>query len=552
MNLLFLRVIEFLNPLITRLGADFGQVRAIVELKLRLDNRRTYPAFGQYRQNRQKESGNAFWWMLVIYSLFMGPLAAIFLWITGDQMPLFGFSYAYGVAMTIVAMTLITDFSSVMLDSSDNTIILPRPVSSRTLLVARLLHITLYLLLISLAVELASIVTVFVKFGLLAGLTFMLFGLLSILLVVFLTNLFYLLLMRFTSEEKLREVINYFQIAAAIFFYAIYQILPRMLAFVEDSFTLNIRWWHYLLPPVWLGGAVESLVFQKFDALHLGLVALALLMPFVGLWVMNHYLAPLYNQRLAMLDTDHRSTAAGRPTTDRTGGLARLVARNPVEQAAFAFTWRIMLRDRKFKLKAYPALGYMVVILFMLFWRSGQGWSEEGNRKYLLLLYFANLVGMQVLPFVWHSDQYKAAWLYAVSPLAQPGMLISGAVKAVLVQFCLPVYLITGLITLMLAGPHSIGDILLSWGINASTLVLFALGGNSRMPFSMPLEQVTKGTNTFRVFGIMAAVGLLGFLHYGMASLPYVVWMAIPLAWGGFLLLVRNLQQTPWASVKEA
>ena len=51
----------------------------------------------------------------------------------------------YTYIMVMISMTLITDFSSILLDTSDNTIILPRPVDSRTLFAARLTHILLYL-----------------------------------------------------------------------------------------------------------------------------------------------------------------------------------------------------------------------------------------------------------------------------------------------------------------------------------------------------------------------------------------------------------------------
>ncbi len=40
-----------------------------------------------------------------------------------------------------------------------------------------------------------------------------------------------------------------------------------------------------------------------------------------------------------------------------------------------------------------------------------------------------------------YSDKYKAAWVYFVAPLAAPGRLLSGAWKAALVKFLLPVYI---------------------------------------------------------------------------------------------------------------
>ena len=53
----------------------------------------------------------------------------------------------------MMAMTLVTDFATVLLDTTDNQVILPRPVSSKTLFMARLVHILLYLLQFTIALS---------------------------------------------------------------------------------------------------------------------------------------------------------------------------------------------------------------------------------------------------------------------------------------------------------------------------------------------------------------------------------------------------------------
>lgn len=550
MNGLFLLILSWLRPLITRLGADFEQVRAIVALKLTLDNRRTYTAFGNQQQYKQKDRSNSFWLMLLLYSI-MGLAGVGMLLTMYRQAPLFALSFSFVLPMLLVGMALISDFSAVLLDSSDNSIILPCPVTSRTLLVARLVHICLYLFMISLATSVASLVFVGIKFGLPMALVYFTFTLLGTLLVVFMTNLLYLLLMRFASEEKLREVITYMQIIVAIFFYAGYQILPRMIETTGQTVTMTIQWWHYLLPPVWLGGAMEAVLSLTFDTTHTVLLFLSILTPFVGLWVTVKYLTPLYSQRIASIDTEARSTSPAVPTsqpTDQAGWLAKWVTGSAVEAAGFSLTWRTMLRDRQFKLRAYPTIGYMIVLFFMFFWRSPSSFSnfQTGGFTTMLPLYFCSLMLSNAINLLWYSDQHKAAWVYAATPLTNPGSVMLGAVKAAVMQFLIPVQLFISAIILYLVGWQALDDVVLTLGINLIVAGLYAIASGYHLPFSVPLNQMTKGANVARTIGTMLLIAILGFAHWGLTKVPYGVLVGIPVSAVGVYILNQTIRRAGW------
>lgn len=549
MNGLFLMILSWLRPLIVRLGADADQVRAIVALKLTLDNRRNYTAFAA-QQYKQKDRSNSFWLMLLLYG-FMGLAGMGVLLTAYSQAPLYALSFSYAIPMVLVGMALISDFSAVLLDSSDNTIILPCPVTGRTLLIARLIHICLYLLMISLATSIASLIVVGIRFGLPMALVYFVFTILGTLLVVFLTNLLYLLLMRFASEEKLREVITYMQIVVAIFFYAGYQILPRMIEATGREITMTVQWWHYLLPPVWLGGAMETMLTFTFDSVHIGLLLLTLLTPFIGLWITVKYLTPLYSQRIASIDTDARSASlshAVTQSTDQVEKMANLLSGSPSEAAGFVLTWRTMLRDRQFKLRAYPALGYMVVLFFMFFWRSPSMRDnfDAGGFSTLMPLYLCSLMLSNAINLIWYSDLYKAAWVYATTPLAEPGSVMLGAVKAAIVQFLLPVQLIVSVVVLYLAGWSVLDDVLLTVGINLLIAGLYAIGSGYHLPFSTPINQLTKGANVARTLLTMLVIGILGFAHWGLTKIPYGVLFGIPFVAVGVYLLYRSIRRAGW------
>ena len=68
----YLKILTLLRPIFTRLGVNFEQLRAIVEVKLKMDNRRT-----RYNQaaKKQKESNSSFFWTLLIYAFLSSFLA---------------------------------------------------------------------------------------------------------------------------------------------------------------------------------------------------------------------------------------------------------------------------------------------------------------------------------------------------------------------------------------------------------------------------------------------------------------------------------------------
>jgi uncharacterized membrane protein len=114
--------------------------------------------------------------------------------------------------MMMIGMTLITDFSSVLLDTSDNTIILPRPVDSRTLFFSRIIHISIYLGQLAVGLTLIPLLVIIYKYSMFFSIAFFISIMLAIIFSLIITLAAYLVIMRFTSEENLKNMINYLQI----------------------------------------------------------------------------------------------------------------------------------------------------------------------------------------------------------------------------------------------------------------------------------------------------------------------------------------------------
>ena len=548
---IILYLLDRLQPLFRAMGADHGQLRAIVQVKLMMDNRRSTVSLGRYGKQSVEKSNN-FTRILGIYALVGGILSLSMLTRSDRDLMFFPLTLQFSYVMALCAMTLISDFSSVILDSSDNQIILPRPVSSRTLWLARIVHITSYLFAIALSLSAVGVLVIGYRFGGLAGLLFLMMALLSAVLMVFLTNVFYLVLMRFISEEKLREVINYFQIVMAVLFYGGYQLLPRLMdtrTMLTES--LEHQWWHYAVPPMWMAGAVDVVVRPVLDQTHLIFLSLALLMPFAGLWLMNRFLTLDFTQKLGSIDQESApapSTQSIRQTgpawVDR---VSDWITTTPLERAAFAFTWRVTGRDRKFKLKTYPQLGFglaYVVILSI----QGQSLGSSGF-FYLFALYFAGIYVMVAQYQLSVSDNYRASWVYGSAPIRDPGDVLSGSLKALIIKLLMPFYVLLSGYILLRYGTDKIDDVLLALFNSLIMLISAALLSTRYLPFSVEPDAL-KQNNTARGLLVSVVLGVVGFTHYGLTLVSYGVVCAIPVSALVFWFLLRQYRRTGWGQIE--
>ena len=116
-------------------GADYGQFRTILAAKLTLDNRRQTLA----RFSQQETSQPTGLLASLGFFVFMGAFVSFVL--LARVSPLVAFTVIFTFIMFMLAMSLIADFSAVLLDTVDLIVLGPRPVSGRTILVARLAHI---------------------------------------------------------------------------------------------------------------------------------------------------------------------------------------------------------------------------------------------------------------------------------------------------------------------------------------------------------------------------------------------------------------------------
>lgn len=525
MNKFFLAIISLFNPLWKKMGVNVAQLRAILDVKLKMDDRRpnAYTGMRQQQQNKPRKNGS---WAIVLVSLLMG-FFYLFIFMLGTNL-LLQFFLWFSIFMVMMSITLISDFTSVLIDVKDNYVILPRPVNDKTVVVSRLLHIMIHISKIVGPLAAPAFVYVTIRYGIGAGCWFGVLVLLLSVFCIFLINAVYLVALKLTTPQRFKEMLNYLQIAFSIIVFATYYLAPRLVK-STDLAQLNLADypWVNIVPTYWFARAHLGVSGLDFSGWNLLYTALAILVPFLSLWLVVKIFAPSFNRKLAMLSGSEPEpvkkevkVSTGKRPLYKT--LARLSGKNRLERLSFELVWMITGRSREFKLKVYPSLAY-VIVYFVYFLFSGkqgtpgQAWASlPETNMFILLIYISSFVFITAISNIVYSDKFKAAWVYYAAPVERPGELLMGAFKATLVKFFLPFYIFIALFSLGVWGLRILPDLLLGFVNVVLINLLFASIFLRKLPFSSELN-IKQGAGTFlRGLLILAIPGLIGFAHYGL------------------------------------
>lgn len=546
-------MLDLLKPLFLMANVDYDQLRSILSVKIKMDNRRQTDV---YRKKQGDDSNFAFLFMLVIYTIFSGFIALIIM----ASPFMLGVTLFFSYLMVMMAVTLVTDFSSILLDTSDNTIILPRPVDSKTLYVARVTHILIYLGQLAISLSILPCALLVYKYGILLLPPTLLAIILAISIAVLLTNAIYLLIMRFANEQKVKTIINYFQIIMAIVLMGGYQLLPRLLGrFDYENYVFEIHWWSYLFPPIWISGSLESILNLQLDTPHLLFILLSIVTPLIAIYATNRWLTPFYNRKLLSINATGSERSVVKKDSSKSifnvNKIASWMTSSNYEKGSFAFVYKMLGRDNKLKLKIYPSFGFMIVIGFMVTFNSRKDlvtvWAElPSTYIYLVFLYVPVMVVQVALREVTYSDDFKASWIYLSAPLQKPGELLLGKVKAVFIKLIAPIYVIISIIILFIWGVSSIDDILIGFINNALITMVIASLGDRYLPLSVPSTAKTESGNLARGILTMFCMAIPGLIHYWLNTFTWPLIILVPFQFLLIYWLVKQYRNTSWTQIK--
>lgn len=555
MDKIFLYVTSWFFPVLEKAGVDTWQLYNILRVKLVMDSRRPNAMFAGRRGTAAGRVRSPV--MVSLVTVLLGVFISLLLFFS--KVPYVGQTFYFTVFMVMMALTLVSDFTNVLIDPRDQFILMPRPVNDRTIAVSRILHISIYVLRLALLMGLPGIVLVGFADGILAVPLFFLQVLEATFLCIFIVNIVYLLLMRSVSPQRFKDIISYFQIGFSIFIFGVYYLLPRLID-IHRLAQVNIiaHHWAWAAPPVWIAALNELLIRHNSSGAITGILAvLGFALPLVGLWLVASVLAPGFNRRLAVMATsDGNSNSVANTKKARRSGflnsVAHLVAPDPIENAGFKITWKLAARTREFRMKVYPSFAFVPIwfIYFMFSGKHGSFNDIQNSKSYIILMYLCTFILSSILMNVTMSPKFKSAWVYYATPIDRPGKILSGMYKAIISIYFFPYFLAAAVATIIIWGPATINDLIfafLACMIYGMLLALFMVKG---MPFSKPVMLKQGGGRGIASLVIMLFAGIVGFVHYLIMRWEIVVWICIiPLLAINWLMFHYYKKQS-WDSIE--
>lgn len=556
----FLKLILFPSSFYRRMGIDVVKLQTILKLKLLMDDRR--PGALTSRRNRNSDKPvKGISWGTVLISFFIGAFYLYSFALGGD--PVLQFTFYFSILFFMLSFTLISDFTSVLIDTRDNVIILPKPVNDRTFVAARLLHIAIHLSKIVIPMSLPCIIYIAIRYGALPILWFLTVLIPLVLFSIFFINALYILIIRFVSPQKFQGVINYVQIFFTIILFAGYQILPRAIgASGLNNYRLQEHPFFNFYPPYWSAVGWNALTFSHFSTQAIVLLLLSILVPFLCLWVVIKFLAPHFNSKVALIanNTDVAPTAnknlLHKTSIPLSSRLSPIFCREKKQQTSFELCWKLSGRSKDFRLKVLPIYGYMLVYAVLIFSRSYtkdtlklQSDFLQNTGMVILVIYTSSLIMLTVVEQMNFSEKFKAAWLWLITPVGAPGEIVLGGLKAMFVKYYL------WLIALFIAfgifkwGLTSLPNALLALLSQYFIALIYVYLSQRRLPFSHFQQMSQKSGSFLKNLLRLLISGIIGVGHFFIASFFTIVLICIILMGISIWLLQDSLKKTSWQQI---
>ncbi|MDP5277108.1 hypothetical protein [Chengkuizengella axinellae] len=527
-----LKLLDHLQGLFTIFDVDYKSMRRILQVKLTMDSRRVPTIFSQ-NSKKDKDDSNQYiksLWIYVLFGLFMIPFLLI------GENHLFQMSLFYGIFTFFVMTSMISDFSSVLLDIRDRNILFPKPVDRRTISTAKIVHIIIYISWLTIALVGVPLIVGLVKNGFLFFFVSVINIILINLLVVGLTALIYLSILQFFDGERLKDIINYVQILLSFAIMVGYQLLARSFVVIDLVSSLEPRWWQIFIFPMWYGAMMEMVMNGDIQLLYLLYSVLGVLLPFLSIWLYIKYNSA-FEQNLQKLTYHEKAKEKKRSKLGQS--LLKFICRSHEERSFFRFASLMMKNEREFKLKVYPSLGFSIILPFIFIINGfNSNFEQLTASKSYLSIYFTLITVPTIMILLKFSGKYKGAWIYKVTPTASLKPMFSGTIKAFIFNLYLPVYLLLCALFIALFGVRILPDLIVVFiNLCLYSVICFILLKKS-LPFSESFDHYKQSSQGFLIIGLMLFIGLFAGLHfistlfiYGILLYSVISILSLWMAW---------------------
>jgi len=527
----FLRVFDLLRVPIGWTGVDYRHFRALIELRLRIDLRPSKNHAGGF-------GGKGLLLTAGLY-LFMGALPGLMLLMLEEAF--WGEALAQGITMMFLTLGMVVEFSSAFFDPADESLVLPAPISDRTLLVARIAHVCTYLSVLLCALMLGPLVCGSIVFPFWLWIPLhVLCSVLCAALCVFFVVMIYMLTLRTFGIERFKSVATWIQMGLiGVLYGGLYVLQPIVREHVDEEFFLERSLWLLAIPPTWFGGLYDVLSGSAHDPVTLGLAALAVLVPTVLLWA-----ALRFSRSRFLLSLSSSNGAA--IVSERQGLFARMgdrVTAPGLERAGFHFFRALASREHRFRMQVWPMLAMLAAM--------GLGNLLRAQTHDPFFWSLGIYVAIVFLPVLIESARYgessDARWVFNAAPLLDHGLFVVGAIKAILCGIVIVPGLAYIVLLTVLFQLDGLMHGLIAFELVLIGALLFLPAFLRYLPFSEPFKMSRSSGSVFIFMLGMVALVLLAAGQYVLTLLDAVAYGAIPLF--GFVILalwtsLRRLKRT--------
>jgi len=551
MNKLLLKFTALFNPLWRSLGVNTEQLLSILETKLLMDSRRV-SGFGNQSNKKKKQSQQTInLFIYFIFGIFMMTMLIRF-----EHFPT-ALTIYFTAWMVFIIMTLITDFTEVLIDVRDNFIILPQPVNDRTITISRILHVMLYLSKLMLTFMSPAIIYIGIAYGILGILVFIFQFFLSVLIAIFFVNIVYLIILNVTTINRFKEIISYFQIGFTILIFGSYYLLPRILDFEQLSDTdVMDNPFTYIFPPAWLASIWGVLMERIWEANYLVLSVLAILTPVLFSILIVKVLAKEFSQKMMAITTGGskekkvKAVTFSKQKSSFALNFTQFFAQNSTERAGIEWIWKMTQRSRDYKLRVYPTIAFVPLFFVYIAVQEGGTLAEklqklQSENWYIVLIYFCLILFTTPFTSTQYTEKNKTAWVFHTLPIMQPGSLVISAFWVTLVKYFVPTFLLMLATGTSIWGVKVLDDYFLGLAIILLTSSIIAIRLYDHLPFSESWKNQAKGGGFVRNMVMLVIVGLLGFGHYLLIDKTLWVLLAGTLGLLLFFFTLKYIRKKP-------
>ena len=531
-----LKILDLFRPLFEAFGVEYEKMRLIVNMKLTLDK----------RKNNSSENKNSLMQSVILY-LIIGFVASRIIVMQLDIMT--KMTVLFALIFVMLLTCFITDFSSVILDTYDRHIIGITDVKDITLNMAKIVHIVIYISIMSLSISAFSILMILMVYNIGFCLLFILCMILMDFLLIMMTSVIYYLLIKIFKGEKLKDVLNLFQIFMILVFSIIYYFITSSLSDIQINYTFSIKAYDLFIPFMWFASLFCVIFYGKIQTLYIIMAILGIIVPILSILIYIK-LTPAFERNLDKLEQVSYNEKDSKSKKSFASKLANKICKNNEEKSFFEFIYINLSRDREFKTRVYPTLASGIimplVLLFVTYDRSisiMEYLKSLSTTNNFLNIYLAVILLQNCILLLKYSKEYEASFIYDVLPISKKKNIYSAEFKVIIIKLFVPVFIIIGIPYLILFKSKFIVHLLIAF---VSTIFIsmgtFRVNDKS-LPFS---EDYAVTANTSNFLNIIKSIGFVGaavLLHYLIIlKAPYIFSVA-------YLILLILIMKIIWNKV---